>query len=290
MKAASQTHGQVAVFVCAVLWSTSGLFIKVVAWHPLVIAGIRSLIAGLFMLAVRFFIPGRRNRPFKLRYLWGGGIAYSTTMLLFVTANKLTTSANAILLQYSAPVWAALLGWVLAKEKPRPANWVSLALVIGGLCLFFKDGLEGGSFVGNVCALISGICFGANSVFLRIQKEGDTADSMILAHILTALASVPFLLSHPPSFTMANTAAILFMGVIQIGVASLLFAYGIKRVTVVQAMLTAAIEPILNPVWVLLATGEKPAFTALAGGVVIIAAVLVSTLKYEARQKKPGEV
>jgi drug/metabolite transporter (DMT)-like permease len=247
----------------------------------------RSFIAALFMIAVRFLIPGRRNSPFKLRYLWDGGIAYSTTMLLFIVANKLTTSANAILLQYSAPVWAALLGWILAKEKPRPANWISLVMVMGGLCLFFKDGLEGGSFAGNICALLSGISFGANSVFLRIQKEGNTADSLILAHILTALASVPFLVSHSPSFTLTHTTAILFMGVVQLGAASLLFAYGIQRVTVVQAMLTAAIEPILNPVWVLLATGEKPAFTALVGGAVIIAAVLVSTFKFTA--KKPEE-
>jgi drug/metabolite transporter (DMT)-like permease len=285
----SQTRGEGAVFACAVLWSTGGLFIKMIDWHPFIIAGIRSLIAALFMIIIRFIIPGRRNSPFKLRYLWGAGIAYSATMLLYVAANKLTTSANAILLQYSAPVWAALLGWMLAKEKPRPANWISLVMVIGGLCLFFKDGLEGGSFTGNVCALLSGICFGANSVFLRIQKEGDTADALILAHMLTALASVPFFVNHPPPFTFANAAAILFMGVIQLGIASLLFAYGIKRVTVVQAMLTAAIEPILNPVWVLLVTGERPAFTALLGGVVIIAAVLVSTFKYEVQQKKSRE-
>ena len=270
--------GQGAVFLCAVLWSTSGLFIKLIDWDPIVIAGLRSIIAGLFMLTVRVLSARRRKAPFKLRYLWGGGFAYSITMLLFVTANKLTTSANAILLQYSAPVWAALLGWLLAKEKPRMVNWISLAMVIGGLCLFFKDGLAGGSSTGNLLALLSGISFGANSVFLRIQKEGDPADALILAHFLTFLASIPFIFLHPPSFTIANTASILFMGTIRLGMASLLFAYGIKRVPVVQAMLTAAIEPILNPVWVLLVTGERPTIVALFGGMVIIAAVMVSTI------------
>ncbi|MCL1813886.1 MAG: DMT family transporter [Treponema sp.] len=270
--------GQGAVFLCAVLWSTSGLFIKLIDWDPIVIAGMRSLIAGLFMLTVRFLSAKRRRSPFKLRYLWGGGFAYSITMLLFVPANKLTTSANAILLQYSAPVWAALLGWLLAKEKPRMVNWISLAMVIGGLCLFFKDGLAGGSSTGNLLALLSGISFGANSVFLRIQKEGDPADALILAHILTFLASIPFMFLHPPSFTAANTALILLMGIVQLGMASLLFAYGIKRVPVVQAMLTAAIEPILNPVWVLLVTGERPTIVALLGGLIIIAAVMVSTI------------
>ncbi|MDR0447060.1 MAG: DMT family transporter [Treponema sp.] len=276
-KASSRHLGQGAVFLCAVLWSTSGLFIKLVDMHPVVIAGLRSFIAALFMLGIRFLMPSRRHMPFKLRHLWGGGIAYSATMLTFCVANKLTTSANVILLQYSAPIWAALLGWLLAKEKPRMANWISLMMVIGGLCLFFKDGLSSGSFAGNICALFSGICFGANSVFLRIQKEGDPADAMFLAHILTAAASVPFLFSHPPLFTAANTAPIIFMGIIQLGTASLLFAYGIRRITAVNAMLTAAIEPILNPVWVLLVTGEKPTLTAVFGGAVIIAAVLVST-------------
>jgi drug/metabolite transporter (DMT)-like permease len=282
-----QRIGQGAVLLCAIFWSTSGLFIKLIDWHPIIIAGTRSFIAALFMIGLRMFrrrlsISGFTSNakllPFKLRNLWGGGIAYSTTMLLFCTANKLTTSANAILLQYSAPIWAALLGLVLAKEKPSRANWFSLGMVIAGLCLFFKDGLEGGSFTGNTVALVSGICFGANSVFMRMQKDADPADSMILAHLLTAAASIPFFFVAPPVFNAGNITAILFMGIVQIGIASLLFAYGIRRVPAVKAMLTAVAEPVLNPVWVLLITGERPALTALLGGIIIIAAVLVSSL------------
>jgi len=106
----SSSMGQTAVLFSAILWSTGGLFIKLIDWDPVIIAGVRSLIAGLFMLAVRLLSPGKRRAPFKLRYLWGGGLAYSITMLLFVPANKLTTSANAILLQDTAPVQRAGLG------------------------------------------------------------------------------------------------------------------------------------------------------------------------------------
>jgi drug/metabolite transporter (DMT)-like permease len=273
-----QRIGQGAVFLCAVLWSTSGLLIKLIDWNPILIAGMRSLIAALFIILLRFLSPRRRRQPFKLRNYWGGGISYALTMILFCIANKLTTSANAILLQYSAPVWAALLGWVLAKERPKPLNWISLVMVVGGLFLFFKNALGSGSFLGNILALASGIAFGANSVFLRIQKEGDPADSMLLAHIIAAAVSVPFLWIQPPEFNPGSILALLFMGTVQVGIASLLFAYAIRRISAVQAMLTAVAEPVLNPVWVLLVTGERPALSALLGGAVIIAAVLVSVL------------
>ena len=270
----SERLGQGAMLLCAVLWSTSGLFIKLIDWNPFVIAGMRSFIASLFMIMIRFLF--RRGEPLNLKYLLPGAVAYSATMLTFCIANKLTTAANTILIQYSAPVWAAIFGWILAKEKPRTANLISLAMVMGGLFLFFRDGLSGGSFIGNNLALLSGICFGISSVFFRIQKKGNPADSMLVAHILTAIISIPFFFVETPSFSIYNTAAILFMGIAIIGIASLLFSYAIQRITAVEAMLTAAIEPILSPIWVLLIIGEKPSFSAILGGVVIIAAVLVS--------------
>jgi drug/metabolite transporter (DMT)-like permease len=285
MELSASAAGQGAVFLCAVLWSSAGLFIKLIDWNPLVIAGGRSLIAAVFMAAVRFMVPGRRNSPFRLSQLWAGGTAYALTMLLFVVANKMTSAANAILLQYSAPIWAALLGWALAGEKPRKVHWISLALVTGGLVLFFKDGLGNGSFAGDSIALAAGVFFGANSAVMRAQK-GDSADSILLAHIITALACAPFALVYPPRFSAESAAAILFLGLIQIGVASLLFSYGIKRLPAVQAMLTATAEPVLNPVWVFLVVGERPALFSVFGGVIIIAAVLVSSLGN--RHMKPG--
>jgi drug/metabolite transporter (DMT)-like permease len=205
-------------------------------------------------------------------------------MITFVIANKHTASANVILLQYSAPVWAALLGWLIAKEKPHWEHWGALVVVTGGMLLVFKDGLAGGGFLGDGLAVVSGVCFGANSVFMRMIKDGDPADSMLLSHIFAALFSVPFFFIYPPVMSAGPVLAIVFMGVIQIGVASLLFAFGIRRVTAVQAMLTAMIEPVLNPVWVLLVMGERPAVTALIGGAVIIAAVVAASLVGKRRE------
>ncbi|MDR2101865.1 MAG: DMT family transporter [Treponema sp.] len=275
----ARRFGQGAVFFCAILWSTSGLFIKLINWHPFLIAGGRSFLAVLFLLTIRFLFPPKRTGTGKQTlYVILGGTMYAATMLSFVSANKLTTSANAILLQYSAPVWAAVLGWLLVKEKPHWEHWLALVLVIGGLLLFFREDLGGGSFWGNCLAVLSGVCFGAHSVFLRLQKEGNPMDSMIISHIICAVAALPFVFIAFPDVTGKNMLAILFMGFIQIGLASFLFSYGIKRISAIQAMLTAMIEPVLNPLWVLLVTGEKPGPSAILGGIVIVSAVLISSI------------
>jgi drug/metabolite transporter (DMT)-like permease len=275
--------GPAAIFLCAVLWSTSGLFIKLIDAIPFILAGCRSFIGGIMMIALRVLFM---DKPFallgvalKTPAFWLSGVSYAAAMILFIVANKLTTSANAILVQYSAPVWAAIFGLILIHEKPRIENWLSLAAVIAGLFLFFKDALSSPSMSGDILALISGICFGAQSVFLRMQKEGDPADSMLLAHVITALVSIPFFFVEPPQINPGSLVSILFMGIVQIGIASLLFAYGIRRIPAVQAMLTAVAEPVLNPVWVILVTGEKPGIAALFGGIIIIAAVLVSAFR-----------
>jgi drug/metabolite transporter (DMT)-like permease len=286
----NQGRGQLAILLCAVLWSTSGLFIKLLSWHPIIIAGGRSLIAAVFLLAIRQIFPrrwgGGKDKPLLV---FAAGASYAATMLTFVIANKLTASANAILLQYSAPVWACLLAWLMIKEKPRIQQWAALVLVVCGMIIFFKDGLTGGAFFGDALAVISGILFGAHSVFMRMQKEGNPADSLLLSHIITAAFAVPFFFLYPPDFTPASIGAISFMGIFEIGCTSLLFSYGIRRVPVVQAMLTAAIEPVLNPLWVLLATGEIPSLSALTGGAIIVGAVVLSSIIGQSKGKAAFE-
>jgi len=279
-----QTAGQIAVLATALLWSTSGLFIKLVPWHPVVIAGARCFLAAIFLLCVRILAPppkGVKNKAFPL---WAGAITYSLTMITFVIANKLTTSANAIVLQYGAPVWAALLGWKLNSEKPRWEQWGALVLVIGGLLLFFRDGLSSGAFLGDMLAVFSGITFGANSVFLRMMKDSNPRDSMLLAHVITALVSIPFIFLYPVPISVSTVTPILYMGLLQIGLASLLFAYGLKRISAVQAMIIAILEPVLNPLWVLLIIGEKPSRAALTGGTIILLAIVASSIIKKQRE------
>jgi drug/metabolite transporter (DMT)-like permease len=276
------------LLLCVILWSTSGLFIKFIDWHPLVISGLRSGIAALFMLLVN----GRRLFALRLRpaqgcappgttgagmgLLLAAALTSAATKILHVLANKLTSPANAILLHHSAPVWAAFLGWLLIGEKPVKKQWAALVLISGGLVLFFANGLKGGSIAGDATALAAGICFGASMVLLRMNREGSPALCLFVSHSIAVLVSIPFIATHPPEFTPANTASILFLGIVQVGIASLLYAYSIKRIRTLDAVFIAQLEPVLNPVWVFAFTGETPAPLSIAGGVVIIAAVLLS--------------
>jgi drug/metabolite transporter (DMT)-like permease len=196
--------GEGAILLCAFLWSTSGLFIKLLDWHPVVIAGMRSLIAALFIFAVRLVFPPRGAAKTPSLPFWAAAVCYALTVMTFVTANKLTTSANAIMLQYSAPVWAGLLGWILLRERPRWEHWGALVLVIGGMILLFRDGIaaagRGGlSLAGDIVAVVSGVLFSAHTVFLRMMKDGNTSDSLLTAHVISAVLCVPFIFLYPPN-------------------------------------------------------------------------------------------
>jgi drug/metabolite transporter (DMT)-like permease len=270
--------GQLAIVAAAVLWSTSGLFIKLIDWHPIVIAGTRSFLAALFILIFRLFFPPAKVSKNKGFPLWACAISFAFVVFTYVSAIKLTTAANAILLQYGAPIWAALLGWYFVKEKPHWEQWGALLFIVAGLFLFFRGGLGQGAFLGNILAIVSGILLGAHSVFLRMLKDGNPMDALLLAHVITAVLSIPFIFLYPPSITVSTALPLVYMGIFQMGISSLFFSYGIKHTTAIQAMLTAIIEPILNPVWVLIVLGEKPSMWALLGGSIIITTVVTSSI------------
>jgi len=291
-----------AIILCALLWSTSGLFIGLLDWHPMVIAGGRSILAAMVLIILRFIsrkesiktadnespqvIEQNNNRFKNVLILIGFGLFYAATMISFVIANKLTASANAILLQYTAPAWTALIGWFVLREKLRWENWITLGLVTAGMLLVFSSGLSKGSLFGDVVALFSGIAFAANAVVLRLNKDKNPADILIFSHITCALVSVPFFFLYPPIMNTGSILSILFMGIFQIGAASALFAYGIKRISAIQAMLVCTIEPVFNPLWVFLVTGIQPSLSVVAGGCVIITAIAFSAVVQSVVQKK----
>jgi drug/metabolite transporter (DMT)-like permease len=252
----------------ALCWSLGGLLIKSVAWPPLAVAGGRGFIAAAFLA---IFAP-------RFRFTWsaaqiGGAVAYASTTILFVTANKLTTAANAILLQYTAPVWIALFGaWFLGERATR-ADWLTIAVVFGGMALFFFDDLQFAGFAGNLVALASGVAFASMTLLLRKQKDTSAIESIFLGNLLAGVIGIPFIVSTHCLLSPRGWIALAVLGIVQLGVSYLLYARAIRHVTALEAVLIPVIEPILNPIWVLLALGERPGPLSLLGGVIVLAAV-----------------
>jgi len=277
--------GILAMVATASLWSIAGLFIKVIDWNPFAIAGLRSFIASLVILVYL-------KKP-KLHLSFpqvAAAIANAATMLLFVIANKTTTAANAILLQYIAPVLTAFIGAALLKERTRIEHWLAFAAVAAGMIIMFLGKLGGGQLLGNILALTSALTFSLFFVFMRMQKDGSPFESILLSHWITAGVCLTVSLFIPmPNFTIKSVGAIMTLGIIQIGIPSILFAVAIKRITAVSANLIAVIEPVFNPVWVFIALHESPGINTVIGGAVIVAAVTGVSIISSRRQMKQHE-
>lgn len=255
------------LFVTAVLWSWGGVLIKSITWHPLAIAGTRSAIASLVILLYL-------KKP-KINWSWpqiGGALAYAGTVILFVTATKLTTAANAILLQYSAPIYVAFLGRWLLKEEVSKEDWWAVTAVLGGMVLFFFDQLQWGDLLGNLIAILSGWTFAFLTVFMRMQKDSSPLESVFLGNIFAALIGLPFVLQQLP--TPGVWVNLTLLGTVQLGLSYILYSIAIKGVTALEASLIPVIEPILNPLWVFLAIGEIPGNWALVGSAIILVSIV----------------
>jgi len=264
----SHSRAVLLLVLCAVFWSLGGVLVKWVEWNPLAISGCRSLIGALFLWAA--FRPLRIDwSPPQL----GGAVAYAATVTLFVIATKWTTAANAILLQYTAPVYVAILGRWYLKERTRPIDWLTLAAVLGGMVLFFFGHLSLRGWWGNLAGLGSGVSFAWLVLFLRRQKDASPLASIFLGNLLAALVAIPAYL-HAAPVTAFSWVGLVLLGVVQLGLPYVLYTVAIRRVTAMEALLIPTIEPVLNPVWVFLFVGERPTHAALIGGAVIIAAVI----------------
>lgn len=249
----------------AVLWSLGGVLIKWVSLSALAIAGLRSLIAFAFIMIA--FRPKLRISPVKII----GGFAYAAVVILFVSANKLTTAANAILLQYTAPIYVALLGHWFLKEKITRTDWISIIMVFCGMILFFLDKLSTGDMLGNIVAILSGVAFAWLVLLMRKQKNESPLDSVVWGNLITAIICIPFYFNQ--AIDAKSWTGLLLLGIVQLGISYVLYAYAIRHVSAIEGILIPVIEPILNPIWVLIFLGETPGFWAIIGGVIVIASL-----------------
>ena len=276
-------NGPVSLIICAVLWSTGGIFIKNIELNGIAIAGIRSFISGSFMLLVtrqrlHFSIrdeKGRLDKESTFVY-WLAAISYAVTMISFVAANKLTTSANAILLQYTCPIYIILLAPFLTGEKNRPSDYITVVGVMLGIVLFFADGLESGNQFGNILAAFSGISYALATIFMR-RCRGYSGGAMALSHLITAVVCLPFVIQNGvPS--LKSSLFLLLVGIVSIGIPSILYSVGIRNVRALTASFITMLEPVLNPVWVIFFAGEVPSTKTILGGLLILGFIMIRSI------------
>ena len=268
----AKTTAMLMMAICAVLWSIGGIFIKLVSWSPLLIAGGRSLLAA----AVVGGYMAVKKVPVKVcRYSVGAGISLALCLLLFVAANKMTTAANAIVLQYTAPIFILLVSALFFKQKLHRREILAVLGTMGGIVLFFFDQLSPGSVVGNILAILAGAFLGTMFTLVG-QGGGDESirlSGIFFAHILTALIGIPAGLPATASCTGAEVLYIVILGVVQLGIPYVLYALASRDCPPLACSLIGMLEPLLNPVWVLIFAGEMPGLFALAGAAVIIGVV-----------------
>ena len=257
--------------LAAILWSTSGVLVKSLNWGAMAILGGRSLFASLIFLVYLRHLPTQWTRWKVL-----AAVASILTQFLFITSTKLTTAANAIFLQYTAPIYIVLLAFWFLREKPSRTDWVSMFIIFLGMFLFFGDKLSTDGFYGNILAVLSGLTSAIMIVSFRAQKDGAPAESFLIASLAMAIFCFPSVLKE--TWTVTNWLILAYLGIFQLGLAFVFFTKGIKHIPALEANLVGTLEPVLNPVWVFLFLGEKMGTYALFGGLVVLGGVILSAV------------
>ncbi len=247
------------------------MLIKSIDLAPVAIAGSRSLVAVAVMSLV---MPGLLRK-----ISWQtipGALAYSATVILFVVATKLTTAANAIFLQYTAPIYIAMISPWFLGEQTKWHDWVLVLLALFGVALFFLDQLSLQGLSGVLAALASGFGYAWLTVLMRHQKEGSPEAVVLLGNAITFVIALPWM--FPILNIEQNGPRLLVLGVVQLTIPYLFYSVAIRHVRALDASIISVIEPILNPIWVMMATSERPTFWSIIGGSIVLATSLMRSL------------
>lgn len=265
-----ETVAILQMLLCAALWSIAGIFMKFIPWNGFALSGLRSLIAGL---TIACYIRLKAMPILITRRTVLSGIVTGSVYICFTVANKLTTAASAIVLQFTDPVFIVLLTALLYHKKPRRADVLVVLVTLFGIALFFFDQLSPGYLLGNCVAILSGLFMAGMYLCVGGLSAEERFSTILLGQAFAFLVGVPALLTTHPAFTGIALGSVLILGVFQLGISYILFAKASLYCPPLACALLAALEPLLNPVWVLLFNGERPGPFALVGGVIVISAV-----------------
>lgn len=265
-------NGVIEMIICAALWSIAGIFMKLIPWNGFAVSGIRSFFAGVTFL---IYMLATKKKFVVNKTTLLAGIMTGCVYICFSVANKLTTAANAIVLQFTSPVFIILFSAAFLKEKIRKNDVAVVLFTLAGITLFFFDELGTGYILGNCVAILSGIFMAG--MFVAVGNiEGDSRFSVILiGQIFTFLIGIPFVVITKPVFTPLAVGSIMILGVFQLGISYILYVKASMQVSPLACCLISALEPLLNPVWVMLFDGETPGVFALIGAIVVVASITV---------------
>lgn len=275
--------GILFIVIAALLWSTGGIGIKAVSDSALKVTFYRSVFAAITLLVLF------RRDAFRVKLTPAfivAVISYGGCLTSFVVATKLTTAANAIFLQYAGVIWVLLLSPLILKEPMRRRDVIAIVGAMAGMALFFVGKFETRGMTGNLMALVSSVFFATMVLALRREHHASRA-AVTWGNVVLAIALLPFV-RNDLALTTTSSLALLFLGVVQIGLAYAFFVRGLQYVTATQASLTGMLEPVANPIWVLLFLGERPSAFAIAGGVIVLLAIAWHTMQGEPASEMPS--
>lgn len=266
------------LILAPIFWSTSSLLIKTVTWNSWAIAGWRSLISGFFLwFCFRWVYP----REFKFDWSKANllvALFYSAFGSLFAASVKLTTAANAILMQYTSPIYIAILAPLFLKEKTSGRDWFFVGVMFIGMSMFFMNGLqvdgERNDLLGLLAGIGVGICWAMVIVLLKKQgAEGMPLSGLVLGNFMTAIYCFPAM-AAVDFMDMSQMIYVAALAIISLGLGYIFYLLAIKQVSALEAAIIPAIEPLLNPTWTFIFLAEVPGRWTVIGGSLVLLTVL----------------
>ncbi len=271
-----ERKGVLFVFLAAVLYSIGGLCIKVIPWHAMSINGGRNIIS---ILVVGGYLFITRHSLRWNRWVALGAVCVCGTNVLFTLANKMTTAANAIVLQFTAPIFVLLISLLFLHKKPQKLDLLVCGVVLVGVLCFFLESLEAGEMLGNLVALCSGVTY-AGIFLLNDMPNADPISSVFWGDVCSAVVGLPFLLRET-DFGFVPMTSLVILGAFQVGLAYILMCEGLKTTPAVTAALISGIEPILNPTLVAVFYHETIGHLSLVGAVIVVVSIIIYNIVKE---------
>ncbi|MBR5474241.1 MAG: EamA family transporter [Lachnospiraceae bacterium] len=263
-------YGVLYIFLSAVFFSMSGLLIKMVPWSSLSINGARS---GLAAIVMWVYLKKTNHKLVMNKVVWIGALITLAMNLTFVYATKMTSAANAIVLQYTSPIFIILFMWMIWKQRPRRLDVITCVFVLVGVVCFFIDEISPEGMAGNLLAIFSGAMF-ALTYMLKTWDGADFASSVFFSQIAALVMGIPFY-AQETAFAPINLICIFILGIFQLGLGFVLLAKGMETVHPVTAVLVSSIEPILNPLLVAIVLKEMIGPISLVGAAVVLVTLVI---------------